>query len=64
MRMGELIPKPRSKFLRVKCPKCGNEQTAFDRASMALSCNVCEEPLLIPKGGKAEIKAEVVQELG
>ncbi|MEM2225876.1 MAG: 30S ribosomal protein S27e [Candidatus Bathyarchaeia archaeon] len=64
MRVKELIPRPRSRFLRVKCPKCGNEQTAFDRSSTALNCNVCDELLLIPRGGKAEIKAEVVQELG
>jgi len=25
----KLVPKPRSKFLRVKCPECGNEQIIF-----------------------------------
>jgi len=60
----ELIPKPRSSFIRVKCPKCGNEQVIFDRPSLAPHCSVCDEVLAQPAGGRPKLKAEVVQELG
>jgi len=61
---GELIPKPESNFVRIKCPKCGNEQVIFDRPSIFPRCSVCEELLAEPTGGKASIKSEVVQVLG
>ena len=59
-----LLPRPRSKFLRVKCPDCGNEQVVFDRAAVQVKCNVCEDILLETRGGKAKIKGEVTQILG
>ena len=61
---GELIPKPQSNFVRVKCGKCGNEQVIFDRPSLAPYCSVCNEALAEPTGGKAKLKSEVVQTLG
>lgn len=61
---GELIPKPQSNFIRVKCPKCGNEQVVFDRPSLAPHCSVCNEVLADPTGGKAKLKSELVQVLG
>ena len=60
----ELIPKPESVFIRVKCGKCGNEQVVFDRPSLAPHCSVCDEILAEPTGGKAKLKSEVVQTLG
>ncbi|HXZ90698.1 MAG TPA: 30S ribosomal protein S27e [Candidatus Dormibacteraeota bacterium] len=61
---GELIPKPQSTFIRVKCAKCGNEQVIFDRPSVAPRCSVCQEQLADPTGGKAKIRSEVLQVLG
>ncbi len=61
---GELIPKPQSSFIRVKCAKCGNEQIIFDRPSLAPRCSVCNEILAEPTGGKAKMKSEVLQVLG
>ena len=55
----KLIPKPRSKFLRVKCLKCGNEQLVFSDATNKVICNVCKETLAEPTGGKAKIKGEI-----
>ncbi len=55
-----LIPKPRSKFLRVKCPDCGNEQIVFSHATNVAHCNICGATLAEPSGGKAEIKGEIV----
>lgn len=55
-----LIPRPKSSFLRVKCLKCGNEQMVFSHAVNRVSCNVCGAELAVPSGGKAVIKGEVI----
>jgi small subunit ribosomal protein S27e len=52
---------PRSKFLKVKCNDCGNEQVIFDHASSVVKCLVCDKTLAIPKGGKAEIKTQILE---
>ncbi|MEM2681128.1 MAG: 30S ribosomal protein S27e, partial [Zestosphaera sp.] len=36
-----LIPMPKSKFLKIKCPSCGNEQIVFDHASFPVRCLIC-----------------------
>jgi small subunit ribosomal protein S27e len=56
----ELIPKPRSSFVRVKCLKCGNEQIVFSSAVNRVTCNVCGTELAEPSGGKARMKGEIV----
>ena len=53
--------KPKSKFMKVRCKDCENEQVIFDRASQPISCHICGSKLAIPKGGKADIKAEVLE---
>ena len=57
------IPTPRSRFLRVKCPKCGAVQIVFDRAATVVKCLSCGETLAVPTGGKAKILGEVVEVL-
>ncbi|RJS78886.1 30S ribosomal protein S27e [Candidatus Bathyarchaeota archaeon] len=59
----KLIPRPKSKFLRVKCPKCGNEQIIFSHAVNKVKCKVCGAELAEPSGGKAIIKGEIVSVL-
>jgi small subunit ribosomal protein S27e len=59
----KLIPRPKSRFLRVKCPDCGNEQVIFSHATTIVHCNVCEATLAEPSGGKASIKGEIVAKL-
>jgi small subunit ribosomal protein S27e len=49
-----------SRFIRVKCRDCSNEQVIFDRASTVIKCMVCGSTLAEPRGGKAEIRAEVL----
>lgn len=56
----KLIPRPRSKFLRVKCLKCGNEQMVFGYAATRVNCEVCGVELVQPSGGKAVIKGEII----
>ena len=55
----KLIPKPNSTFVRVKCPKCGNEQLVFSHATNAVTCNVCSAVLAESTGGKADLKGDV-----
>ena len=57
------IPAPRSRFLRVKCPKCGAVNVVFDRASTTVRCLSCGEVIVRPTGGKAKILGEVVEVL-
>ena len=56
----KLIPKPKSRFLRVKCLKCENEQLIFSNPTNKITCNVCDTPLAEPTGGRAKIKAEIL----
>ncbi len=56
----KIMPKPRSIFLQVKCPDCGNEQTIFSHVATVVRCNICSAILAEPTGGKAQLKGEVV----
>lgn len=62
-RYEELIPKPRSRFLRVKCPGCGNEQIIYEKPAIKVTCRICEHILAEPKGGKGRILAEILEYL-
>jgi small subunit ribosomal protein S27e len=55
-----VIPHPRSRFLRVKCVDCDNEQVIFGSATTAVKCHVCGRTLSEPRGGKAKILTKVV----
>lgn len=59
----DLVPKPRTKFLKVKCPGCGNEQTIFSAPASDVKCIVCNNLLAKSTASKAELKAKVVKEL-
>ncbi len=51
-------------FLRVRCPSCGNEQLVYSHASRVVKCQICDEVLAEPTGGKARIKGQVVYTFG
>ena len=55
------INEPKTKFIKVRCKKCKNEQIIFQNASTIIKCLVCNEILANPKGGKAEIKATILE---
>jgi small subunit ribosomal protein S27e len=59
-----LIPMPRSRFVKVRCPSCGNEQIVFDHATFPARCLVCGTVLVAPTGGKAKILGDIVKILG
>ncbi|MBI4019394.1 MAG: 30S ribosomal protein S27e [Candidatus Aenigmarchaeota archaeon] len=47
-----------SRFLKVKCGKCKNEQITYSKASTIVTCLVCGEQLVQPAGGVARILAQ------
>lgn len=51
------------RFIKVRCPGCKNEQTIFEGATTKVKCLICDADLTKPKGGKAEIKARVIEVL-
>lgn len=53
----------RSKFIKVRCAKCKNEQIIFDTASTVIHCLVCTKELAVPTGGKANVSARVLEVL-
>jgi len=54
-----LIPQPRSRFLLVICPNCGNSQVIFSHATFPVRCLSCGIQLVKPRGGKAEILGKI-----
>jgi len=57
------VPKPRSRFLKVKCEDCGSEQVVFGSTSSKVKCLVCGKVLAEPRGGRAKIRSKVVRVL-
>ena len=53
--------KPESKFIKVRCKDCENEQVLFNKASTLVSCHICGSKLALPKGGKAEVHGEILE---
>lgn len=57
------IPKPKSKFLKVECNKCEEQQIIFNSPAEEVNCNNCGETLAKSTGGKANVKAEIKKKL-
>ncbi|HHQ45479.1 MAG TPA: 30S ribosomal protein S27e [Candidatus Altiarchaeales archaeon] len=53
----------KSRFLKVKCSDCGNEQVIFDSAASNVKCLVCDKTLAESQGGKAKVLGEIVEVL-
>lgn len=58
-----LFREPNSKYIKIRCPKCKNEQITFGKSSTTVKCLVCEKILVEPTGGKSKIKARVLEVL-
>jgi small subunit ribosomal protein S27e len=52
--------KQRPKFLKIRCTECGNEQMVYSHASTLVRCQVCGKTLVVPRGGKAILKADII----
>jgi small subunit ribosomal protein S27e len=59
-----LIPRPTSRFLRVRCISCESEQIIFSHSSTHVVCQTCGETLAEPTGGKAKIHGAIIAVLG
>lgn len=55
------IPQATSKFIKIRCAKCKNEQIVFGNASSKVHCLVCDKILVEPTGGKAKIKSRIIE---
>ncbi|NOX71495.1 MAG: 30S ribosomal protein S27e [Candidatus Micrarchaeota archaeon] len=47
-----------SRFIKVKCKKCKNEQVIFEKPATVVKCLVCGEVISEPTGGKGSIHRE------
>ncbi len=52
-----------SKFVKIRCPKCKNEQITFGKSATTVKCLVCAKQLVEPTGGKSRIKARILEVL-
>lgn len=50
-----------SKFIKIRCPKCKNEQIMFGKAASNIDCLVCGKSLAESTGGKSKVKARVLE---
>ncbi len=57
------IKEPKSKFIKVRCPKCKNEQIIFGKSSSEIKCLVCGKVLAEPTSGKSRIKSRILEVL-
>lgn len=55
--------KLKSKFIKVRCSKCKNEQIIFGTSSSVVHCLVCDKELAFPTGGKSRISGRVLEVL-
>jgi len=53
----------KSRFLKVKCADCGNEQVIFGCAASPIKCLVCDKLLAEPTGGKTTVKTQILDVL-
>ncbi len=54
---------PKSKFIKLRCPKCKNEQIVFGKSATTIKCLVCGSVLAEPSGGKTTVKARILEVL-
>jgi len=58
------IPKEsKSRFIKIRCPKCKNEQIMFGKAASEVKCLVCGKTLGEASGGKTKVKARILEVL-
>ncbi len=57
------VREPNSKFVKVRCPKCKNEQIIFGKATTEIKCLVCGRVIAQPTGGKTRIKSRILEVL-
>ena len=58
-----ILEGPTSRFIKVRCSKCKNEQIIFGKASTKVKCILCQKTLAETTGGKSKIKAHILEVL-
>ncbi|MDX1597017.1 MAG: 30S ribosomal protein S27e [Nitrosopumilaceae archaeon] len=54
------IPKPASKFQKVNCNECGEQQVVYSHATTLVACNSCGNTISSSTGSKAKINGKVL----
>ena len=54
---------PTSKFIKVRCPNCKNEQVVFGKAASDVKCLVCGRMIAKSTGGKTAVRARILEVL-
>ena len=54
-----LTPEPNSKFQKVKCMECDEEQIVFSHNTTEVICNSCGNVLAMTKGSKSRIHGKI-----
>jgi len=57
------MAKTKNRFIKVRCSGCKNEQIIFEAAKTRVKCLICNADVAEPKGGKAELKARLIEVL-
>ena len=57
------VKEPNSKFIKIRCPKCKNEQITFGKSATRVNCLVCGKNLAEPSGGKTKFNARILEVL-
>lgn len=61
--MGRALSEPDSRFVKVRCPKCKNEQIIFGKVAVDVKCLVCDTLLAESTGGKSRVKSRILEVL-
>ncbi len=54
-----LIPEPSSKFQKIKCSECQEEQIVYSHTTTVIKCNSCGNSIAQPTGSKAKLFGKV-----
>lgn len=57
------LQEPSSKFIKVRCSKCKNEQIIFGKPASKINCLVCDTILAEPTSGKGKIRSQILEVL-
>jgi small subunit ribosomal protein S27e len=52
-----------SKFIKIRCSKCKNEQIIFGKPATTAKCLVCNKIVAESAGGKGKIRARILEVL-
>ncbi len=52
-----------SRFIKVRCPSCKNEQVIFGKVASDVKCLVCGRLIAKSTGGKTAVRARILEVL-